>query len=173
MPILAIRTPWMVARARRRPTHDLLDTSRVRMRVWPNDLDIYGHVNNGRFLSLMDLGRTDWSVRTGALDVFRARKWQPVVAAETIRFRRSLLPLRAYELETRLVGWTGTRWFFEQRFLLPGDDLAALAHVRVSVLGNGTPLQVEPALEALGMAPGTPSPELPASVQAWLGSDAS
>ena len=29
------------------------------MRVWPNDLDTNAHMNNGRYLTLMDLGRFD------------------------------------------------------------------------------------------------------------------
>ena len=32
----------------------ILDTSRITLRVWPNDLDFNGHVNNGRFLTLAD-----------------------------------------------------------------------------------------------------------------------
>lgn len=179
LPILAFRLPLMVRQARSRPPHGLLDASRVRMRVWPHDLDLYGHVNNGRFLTLMDLGRTDWSVRSGALKVFQGAGWKPVVAAEAIRFRRSLLPLRSYELETRLVGWSGTRWYFQQRFLLPGrdgeggwNDLAAIAHVRVSVLGPDGPVAVADALQLVGLE-GVDSPELPASFAAWGASEAS
>ena len=29
------------------------------LRVYPNDLDIFGHVNNGVYLTYADLGRTD------------------------------------------------------------------------------------------------------------------
>jgi len=36
---------------------DLLATTRVYLRVWPNDLDLNIHVNNGRYLALADIGR--------------------------------------------------------------------------------------------------------------------
>src|SRR5262245_20599738 len=34
---------------------DLLATTRVRLRVWPNDLDYNLHVNNGRYLALAQI----------------------------------------------------------------------------------------------------------------------
>ena len=38
----------------------LLDTSELPGRVWPMDLDTNLHMNNGRYLSLMDLGGSTW-----------------------------------------------------------------------------------------------------------------
>jgi hypothetical protein len=48
------------------PRVELLSTTRICLRVWPNDLDLNLHVNNGRYLALADLGRIHWFVRTGA-----------------------------------------------------------------------------------------------------------
>jgi hypothetical protein len=45
---------------------DLLATTRVRLRVWPNDLDYNLHVNNGRYLALAQISGAHWIVRTGA-----------------------------------------------------------------------------------------------------------
>jgi hypothetical protein len=33
--------------------------------VWPHDLDLWSHVNGGRYLALSDLGRLDFTVLTG------------------------------------------------------------------------------------------------------------
>lgn len=41
------------------------DESKVNFRVLPNDLDLNFHMNNGRYLTLMDLGRIDYFVRCG------------------------------------------------------------------------------------------------------------
>ena len=49
---------------------DLLATTRVRLRVWPNDLDFNLHVNNGRYLALANIGGAHWFVRTGSLGNF-------------------------------------------------------------------------------------------------------
>ena len=42
-------------------------TSCVELIVLPNDLDTNLHMNNGRYLTLMDLGRLDLFVRSGLL----------------------------------------------------------------------------------------------------------
>lgn len=78
------------------------DTS---LRVWPNDLDIFLHVNNGVYLTLMDLGRTDMMLRSGVFGPVRSKGWYPVVAAETIRFQRSLTLFQKFSIRTEVVGW--------------------------------------------------------------------
>ena len=51
-----------------RPTRrGILEESVVRFRVWPNDLDTNLHMNNGRYLTLMDLGRLDLLLRNGSV----------------------------------------------------------------------------------------------------------
>ncbi|MHB1288908.1 acyl-CoA thioesterase, partial [Georgenia sp.] len=41
------------------PGRGILDPSVTRMRVRPGDLDIYLHVNNGVYLQMMDVARTN------------------------------------------------------------------------------------------------------------------
>lgn len=77
----------------------------INLRCWPNDLDPYLHMNNGRFLTIMDLGRVDLVLRSGLGKVFRQNKWWPVVAAVSIRFKRSIPAMARFQLRTRLVGW--------------------------------------------------------------------
>ena len=69
---------------------DLLATTRIRLRVWPNDLDFNLHVNNGRYLALADIGRVHWFVRTGVLGIARQHKAFPVIGDATAKFRRGL-----------------------------------------------------------------------------------
>ncbi len=44
-----------------------LEESVLKLRVWPVDLDVNLHMNNGRYLSVMDLNRVDVILRTGLL----------------------------------------------------------------------------------------------------------
>ena len=170
MLILLIRLPWVVLRGLRRPKLDLGDESVLTMRVWPNDLDWYMHVNNGRYLTLMDLGRTDFSVRTVLMKLFRKRRWQPVAGAVTIRFRRSLQPFQRYTLTTRMAGWNERWWFFEQRFEAAGE-LYALAYAKVAILEKGKPLPAAQVLDATGWS--GEQPTLPEGIVNWQRSDAS
>jgi acyl-CoA thioesterase FadM len=97
--------------------------------VLPSDLDLNGHMNNGRYLSLMDIGRLDLTVRAGLAKEMIRRRWMPVLAGVTIRFRKSLQPWQRYELRTRIVSWDEEWFYMEQRFVR-GETVHAIAHVK-------------------------------------------
>lgn len=144
---------------------DPLGTSVLHFRVWPNDLDVNVHMNNGRFLSVMDLGRFDLSFRTGLGQLMWRRRWQALVGGVTIRYRRSLDPFERYDLSTRLLGWD-TKWFFlEQRFLKGDGSLAAEAVVKALFRGKAGNVPVAEVLHAMGYE--GPAPELPEAVRRW------
>ncbi len=90
---LWLRLLWLIATAWRRPRIDLpFAHSSLRFRVWPHDLDTSLHLNNGRYWTLMDLGRTDLMIRSGLWRPVLRNGWTPVVSAGQIRFRRELRP---------------------------------------------------------------------------------
>lgn len=102
-----------------------LDQSTLRFLVWPNDLDVNLHMNNGRFLTLMDLGRFDLLARTGLLRAAVRNRWRPIVGSAFIRFRRSLRPFQRYDLKSRILAWDDKWAYIEQRFERDGTLLAA------------------------------------------------
>ena len=134
-------------------------------RVLPTDLDLLMHVNNGVYLSMMDVARVDLLYRAGLARKLAARRWYPVVVAETIQFRRSLEVFQRFDIETRLVGWDDKALLLEQKFIVCGEEVAAaVVRSRFLVRGGGT---VAPAdLAALAGMPAT-SPTLPPAVARW------
>jgi acyl-CoA thioesterase FadM len=149
----------------RRPGLGPFDTSVVPMRVWPTDLDTNGHMNNGRYLTIMDFGRTDLVIRTGMARLMWQRRWWPALGAATIRFRRSLLALRRYELHTRVVCWD-SKWFFIEQTFVHGGDAYAQAVVKGllrSKQGNVIPAAI---FTDIGAPP--ESPPMPRHVSRWL-----
>ena len=141
-----------------------LDESVLKLRVWPVDLDVNLHMNNGRYLSVMDLGRVDVILRTGLLLPLLRRRWAPLAGSATLRFRRSLGPFSRYELRSRILGWDDKWFFFDQRFVRDGQLMAhglAKALLR-SRSGNVAPIDV---LGAAGLP--TESPPLSAAIIAW------
>ena len=62
-----------------------------RFRVLPHDIDINLHLNNGRYLQLMDVNRVEWLMRTGVLDFVRKHRWKPILGSTVIHFRRDEL----------------------------------------------------------------------------------
>ena len=88
------RLLWLFLRHRARPRLGIWDTARTPFRVLPTDLDLLRHMNNGTYLTLMDLGRMDLMLRSGVWKIVSDQGWYPVVAGQTISYRRSLDPGR-------------------------------------------------------------------------------
>ncbi len=150
----------------RRPRLAPLDASVVHFRVWPNDLDLNFHMNNGRYLSLMDLGRVDLMVRNGIGRLVIRLGWQPVIGAVTIRYRRPLEPFDRYALASRVVSWDEKWFFLEQRFDRDGTTVA-VAMVQGLMLRKGggrVPTAEVMAAAGVSMAP----PPLPEAFRLWL-----
>jgi acyl-CoA thioesterase FadM len=140
------------------PRVDLLSTTRVNLRVWPNDLDVNLHVNNGRYLALADIGRLDWFVRTGALGVARKQQAFPVVGDAIAKFRRDLKAFQSFEIHTRLLGWDEKWGFIEHRFVR-NDRVIGVVAIRGVFKGPGGPL--DPGILLTGLGAAAPSPTLP------------
>ena len=142
---------------------DLLDESRVRFIVWPNDLDLNIHMNNGRYLSIMDLGRFDLIVRSGLFRTILKNRWSPVAGAVAIRYRASLKPFQRYELISRLVCWDDKWTYIEQRFERRGRVIA-VAYVKALFRDKGGSLPSKALLDAIGLS--RPSPAMPPAAAA-------
>ncbi|HEY4485325.1 MAG TPA: thioesterase family protein [Nitrospiria bacterium] len=145
-----------------------LEESVITLRVWPNDLDVNGHMNNGRYLTLMDLGRLDLMFRNGLGGLMVRGRWAPIVGTAMIRFRRSLNPLDRFTLRTRLLAWDDKWFFLEQRFDRNGDSVALgwIKGLFRNRDGNIPPPEI---LRRLGYT--TASPEMPEAVRAWFQSE--
>lgn len=116
---------------------NLLDVSIIHMRVWPNDLDPNLHMNNGRFLTLMDLGRFDLILRTGLGRICLKNRWRPLVGSVKIQFRRSIGPFKRFELKTRILSWDD-KWIHMEQCFITHPREAARARLRFLFSGpNG------------------------------------
>jgi acyl-CoA thioesterase FadM len=140
------------------------DDSVVQFRVWPNDLDFNLHMNNGRYLTVMDLGRADLMLRAGLVGLLWRRRWAPVLGGATIRYRRSLAAFAGYRLRTRLLGWDDKWLYLEQGFEDARGAVAAHAVVKAVFRRRGGTVPTAEIAAAFGWQ--GPSPDLPAYVQA-------
>ena len=131
----------------------------VHFRVWPNDLDTNLHMNNGRYLTLMDLGRVDMMIRAGLARTIMREKWMPVIAGISMIYRRSLSPFERYRLETRMLGWDDRWVYLEQTFIRANGDLAARGFVKAAFLKGGIRISNAEIARISGHA--GPAPHLP------------
>ena len=132
---LFFRLIWMLLTLRGRGSFTPpVDVSRVPLIVFPNDLDLNFHVNNGRYLTLMDIGRIDMFIRSGLLRAARKNGWMPVLAAGKVRFRHEMRAFQRFTVETRVVYWSDTTVVMEHRCVIDhpkyGETAAAIALMR-------------------------------------------
>lgn len=146
--------------------------SRLHFRVWPLDLDTNLHLNNGRYLTIADLGRADLLLQSGLWKAVLKEGLLPMLSGSAIRYRRELRPFQAFALESRIVAWRASAFVMEHRFLTRGKDgepvTAAIALVRGGLYSKRARHFV-PASRLMDMAGYTgPSPEITPDIEAFL-----
>lgn len=144
---------------------DPLAPSVLALRVWPNDLDPNRHLNNGRYLTLMDLGRFDLTLRSGLMRVILRRRWMPVLGDAAITFQRPLKLFQRFTLTTTIVGWDEKWIYMEQTFEHEGKR-AATAFVKGILRGKEGSVPTAEVMAAVGVM--SAPPPLPAPFREWV-----
>lgn len=153
---------WISRFGKRVGHYDVVST---RFRVLPTDLDILRHMNNGVYLSIFDLGRFDLLHRSGIWQIFTERGWYPVVASETITFRKSLQLWQAFTVESRLIGFDDKAVYMQQRAVV-GGEVYAEGFIKGRFLRRaGGTVPMEELLDAVGRPPS--DLQLPAWLVRW------
>jgi acyl-CoA thioesterase FadM len=155
-----VRIPLLIARNTIAPLPPLqpLATDTISLRVWPNDIDFNLHLNNARYLSVMDYGRIRLLARAGLLKPVIKARFAPVVGSVWITYRRSLPLWARYRLSTRLACWD-ERWFYMEQIFSSREGLVAAGWVKGALLKNSA---IVPPQQIMEMAhPGIQTPSIP------------
>ncbi|ADK83843.1 thioesterase superfamily protein [Desulfarculus baarsii DSM 2075] len=143
-----------------------LETATIGFVTGPQDIDPYLHMNNGRYLTIMDVGRIDLLIRAGLWKACRSRGWRPMMLASTVRFLRPLGLWSRFTQTSRIVGWDRTVLFIDQGFVCQGRlATRCLAAMVVHDPAAGRRVNIDELLAAMGHH--DPSPALPPELDAW------
>lgn len=132
---LYFRLILMFLRIKFKKPVSIFDEFVTKHRVLPNDLDLLGHMNNGRYFTITDLARIEMLIRAGVWKELRKRNLMPLMAGETVQFRKPLMPFQNYSIVTKTLGWDDKFVFVEHKFVSK-QGLHALIIVKVRVIGN-------------------------------------
>ena len=156
---LYLRLLYVLWKIWRLPVKGVFEESRVSFRVLPTDCDINFHMNNGRYLAFMDLGRLHLTARIGLLSLVVKKRWRPMLAGAEIVFIRQLAPLQKFDLVTRVVTWDDKYAYMEHRFESAGV-LCAHAFAKGLFLEKGGRVNTSTVVAELGYTgEGPPFPE--------------
>ena len=141
------------------------DTVVTHWRVWPGDIDAFGHMTNARYQTLMDLARVDFLLRCKLFKGVLRRRWTVPVGLVNLHFRKALKPFESFEIHTRIVHWDERWFYFQQDFYRAGDAARPVATGYVKTLFAGRQgavptAEVVPALAGRYMIP----PDMPAEL---------
>ena len=136
---------------------------------WPWDLDPWVELNNGRTLTLFDLGRIPLAQRTGLVAVLRAHGWGMTVAGSSIRYRRRIRAFHRFGMVSRLVGWDH-RFLYIDQTMWRGGECCNQVLIRMAVTSGQGMVPPDRVAAALGHM-GAP-PALPDWVARWVEADA-
>jgi acyl-CoA thioesterase FadM len=145
------------------------ETHVTQLICWPWDIDLWMELNNGRTLTIMDLGRVVLFKRMGVVGAMRRLGWAGTIAGASVRYRRRVRVFDRIEMRSRILGWDA-RFTYAEQSLWRGGECCSHALLRMAITaGKG----IIPSAE-LAAAIGLPeeSPPLPAWVQAWAVADA-
>jgi acyl-CoA thioesterase FadM len=158
-----------MARARRMPKLGLFDTHVSQITCLPWDLDPWVELNNGRTLTLYDLGRLPLSRRTGFERALREKGWGLTVAGSTTRYRRRVTVWSRLTMHSRCIGWDH-RFLYMEQSMWRGEECTSHVLIRSAIVSKAG--MVPPAEIARAMGASPESPALPDWVQAWIAADA-
>ena len=136
---------------------------------WPWDLDLWLELNNGRTLTLFDLGRIPLAWRNGLFKAMRANRWGITVAGVSVRYRARIKLFDRVEMRSRGVGHD-CRFLYVEQTLWNCETCTTQPLIRNAVTSKQGIVAPERLLEAMGEDP--VSPPLPDWVAAWIAAEA-
>jgi acyl-CoA thioesterase FadM len=148
---------------------DVGQTHVTRLVCWPWDIDLWMELNNGRTLTIMDLGRVVLFRRLGVLAVMRRKGWGGTIAGASVRYRRRIRMFDRIEMRSRILG-RDDRFTYAEQSLWRGGECCSHALLRMATTGPGGIVPTADLARAMGLPP--EAAPLPGWVRAWVQADA-
>jgi acyl-CoA thioesterase FadM len=159
-----VRLGIELALARRAPRLPLDGVHVSRHTCWPWDIDPWRELNNGRTLTLYDLGRVPLATRTGLIGALRANRWGLAVAGTSIRYRRRVRAFDRIEMRSAYVGRDARFIYVQQAMYVRGEPVSG-ALIRSAVTSADGIVATDRVMAAMGAAGG--DGPLPHWIAAW------
>ncbi len=137
---------------------------------WPIDIDFNLEMNNGRVLTLYDIGRIPLAVRVGLLRIMMKRKWGFAMAGASVRYRRRIRPFERFEVHSRTVARDDKFFYIEQTMWKKGEAASNILY-RAAITNKDGIVPTQEVAEAMNDPDWNPSP--PDWIKNWIEAEAS
>lgn len=130
----------------------------------PWDLDPWSELNNGRTLTLYDLGRIPLVQRSGLIKVMKDNQWGLTMAGACVRYRRRIRMFQRITMRSRALCWDDRFVYVEQSMWDKRGECANHIVYRAAFVSKDGILNPQNIADALGH---TGRPEIPHWIQTW------
>ncbi|MCV6601341.1 MAG: acyl-CoA thioesterase [Cohaesibacter sp.] len=164
-----VRLARILFKAYRSPALSMHDQGQISFYCRPWDIDPFMEMNNGRILTLYDLGRFELSTRAGLWQTLQKNSWGLAVAGSSTRYRKRIKLFDKVVMKTRVAGIEG-RWFYiEQSMWVKGQPCNSVL-LRTCVTSKGKAMDSQEVLDAMDLS--AEDMTLPDWVRGWVDGDA-
>lgn len=132
----------------------------------PWDIDPFMELNNGRTLTLFDLGRLILAKRAGLLAALKREGWGLTMAGSCVRYRRRIRMFDRFEMRSRALGWDDRFFYIDQSMWKTNGECANHVVYRAAVTDADGIVHTDRVKRALGAEAATL--ELPDWVLKWI-----
>ena len=84
---------------------------KVNLIVLPQDIDPFMELNNGRYVTLLDLGRYSLGARVNMGSFLKRNKWSLTIVGTYNEYRHRLRLFQRFILQTKILGYD-EKWFY-------------------------------------------------------------
>lgn len=121
----------------------------IRMRVWPQDIDPFFELNNGRYVTLLDLGRFAFGARVKINQFLAHKKWSLTITGTYNEYRYRLRLFQRFTIQTQVIGYD-ENWFYFFQKLVRKDKTHMASIVKFSFTSKNGIVKPKEVMEAYG-----------------------
>ena len=163
---LYFRLIWIVLRSFFKPRINFSDKIVLTLRILPNDLDVNRHLNNGRYLTILDLGSIDLFLRSGVFVRAIRYGFRPMIGGLIVTFRKGLSIFERYKLTMQLKAWDDHWNYFQFEFRKIDGQLSAAGYFKGALVSKNGFVPNNIADDIFGYM--RDSCKLPVAVENWI-----
>ena len=163
-----VRLLTMMLRAPRASRVSITEVSEYSFICRPWDVDMFLELNNGRTLTIYDLGRFDMSIRNGFSRVLKEKRWGLVVAGGSVRYRKRVRMFDKVTMRTQIV-YFDEKWVYIVQSMWVKGQATSSVLLRTGVTEKGKVVTTDRVLNAMGQ--GELELEAPDWVRGWIEAD--
>ena len=87
----------------------------INLRVLPQDIDLFMELNNGRYVTLLDLGRFSYGAKVNMGKFLKKNNWSLTIVGTYNEYRHRLRLFQKFILETKIIGYDKNWFYFFQK----------------------------------------------------------